>query len=95
MGIGGNKGNKRHLILGQSSSLVRADYSDTAKGLNSWELPDDGIVLGHVGNTPAVSHGHNGIKTFRDHGNSTDKSNGNGIKSFFPGNKVGNTPGDN
>lgn len=92
--IGCNKCNKRHFILGQSTSLIRADNSDTTKCLNCRELSDDSIVLGHVSNTPTVGHSDNSLKTFRDHSNSTNKSNGESIKRGGIDLEVCNQPSD-
>lgn len=46
---------ERELVLGEGTSLVRAENLDTGKGLNSGKLLDDGLLLGEVGGTD--SHG--------------------------------------
>jgi hypothetical protein len=48
--IGSNEGYKRHLILGESSSLVRKDDGDATESLT---------LLGHARDGPGVGHSHN------------------------------------
>ena len=40
----------RHLVLSQSTGLVRAYYLSAAESLNGSQLTDDGVSLTHVGN---------------------------------------------
>ena len=90
--IRGDKGSQGHFILGKGTSLVRANCGDRSKSLNSWKGTDNGILLGHVGHSPGISHGDNSFQTFRDHGNSTDKSCGEGINTRFISDEEGNKP---
>ena len=95
-----HKGSQRHLVLGEGSSLIRADNSYTSKGLHGRKGTDNGILLGHVADGPGIGHSHNGLKTFRDHSNSTNKSNGNGLEhlnvvKLEESNKESNDGGDN
>ncbi|CAF3594394.1 unnamed protein product [Fusarium graminearum] len=65
---------ERELVLGQSTSLVRAENLDTSKGLNGGKLLDDGLLLGKVGGTDGHGGSDDGGKTDRD----TDDSNSKG-----------------
>ncbi|KAI6756513.1 hypothetical protein HG530_011111 [Fusarium avenaceum] len=57
---------KRELVLGQSTSLVRAKDLDTSKGLNGGQLLDDSLLLGEVCSTDSHGGGNDSGKTDRD-----------------------------
>jgi hypothetical protein len=59
---------ERELVLGQSTSLVRAKNLDTSKGLNGGKLLDNGLLLGEVGS----SDGHSGCDDSRKTNRHTD-----------------------
>jgi hypothetical protein len=65
---------ERQLVLGQSTSLVRAENLDTSKGLNGGELLDDGLLLGEVGGTDSHGCSDDSGKTDRDTDDSDSKS---------------------
>jgi hypothetical protein len=65
---------ERELVLGESTSLVRAENLNTSKGLNGRELLDDGLLLGEVGSTNSHGGGDNSGKTDGD----TDDGDGEG-----------------
>jgi len=54
---------KRELVLGQSTSLVRAKDLDTSKGLNGGQLLDDSLLLSKVGGTDSHGGGNDSGKT--------------------------------
>jgi hypothetical protein len=77
--IGLNTGNterlsERELVLGQSTSLVRAENLDTSKGLNGGKLLDDGLLLGEVGSTDSHGGSDDSGKTDGDTDDSDGKS---------------------
>lgn len=57
---------KRQLVLGQSTSLVRAKDLDTSKGLNGGQLLNDSLLLGEVGCTDSHGGGNDSGKTDGD-----------------------------
>lgn len=62
------------LVLGESTSLVRAQNLDTGKRLNGGQLLDDGLLLGEVGGTDSHGGGDDSGKTDGD----TDDGDGKG-----------------
>lgn len=54
---------ERELVLGESTSLVRAENLDTGKGLDGRELLDDGLLLGKVSSADSHGGGDDGGKT--------------------------------
>ena len=76
------KCSERHDILGECTSLIRADNGDGSKSFNSREGTDDGVLSGHDLNGIRVCECHNSLKTFGNHGNGTDEGNVNGTKNF-------------
>jgi hypothetical protein len=46
----------------------------TPERLNSRQSADNGVLFGHVGDSPGVRHGDNSLETFRDHGDGIDES---------------------
>jgi hypothetical protein len=65
---------ERQLVLGESTSLVRAEDLDTSKGLNGRELLDDGLLLGEVGGTDSHGGSDDGGKTDGNTDNGDGKS---------------------
>ena len=65
---------ERELVLGQSTSLVRAENLDTSKGLNSGKLLDNGLLLGEVGSTDSHGGGDDSGKTDGDTNDGNGKS---------------------
>src|SRR6266478_5355319 len=59
-----------HLVGGQSSRFVGADYVRTAKGLNAGKIPDNRILLGHFFCSKGKACGDHGGETLRDGSNS-------------------------
>mmetsp|Transcript_14771 Transcript_14771/g.35634 ORF Transcript_14771/g.35634 Transcript_14771/m.35634 type:complete len:578 (-) Transcript_14771:202-1935(-) len=99
--VGSDPGNKGHLVLCKSSSLVRADGGNRSKSLDSGKSTDNGVLFGHVAHSPSVGNSHNSLKTFGDHSDSTDKSDRKRLKpvtlSFIGGeerDKESNNGGD-
>lgn len=66
---------KGELVLGEGTSLVRAENLDTSKRLNGRQLLDDGLLLGEVGSTDGHGGGNDSGKTDGD----TDDGNGKGV----------------
>lgn len=58
-----------HLVGGQSSRFVGADYVRTTKGLDAWEVPNDCILLGHLFSSEGKARGNHGCETLWDSGN--------------------------
>ncbi|TLD21338.1 hypothetical protein PspLS_09068 [Pyricularia sp. CBS 133598] len=54
---------QRKLVLGESTSLVRAENLDTSKGLDSAELLHDSLLLGEVGGTDSHGGGNDSGET--------------------------------
>ena len=57
-----------HLVGGQSSRFVRADDIGTTKGLNTGEVPNDCVLLGHFFGSKSETCGNDGGKTLWDGG---------------------------
>ena len=64
---------ERKLVLGEGTSLVRAENLDTGKRLNGRELLDDSLLLGEVGSTDSHGGGNDGGKTDGDTNDSDGK----------------------
>ena len=52
-----------HLVLGQSTGLIRADNLSTTKGLNCSKTTDNSVALAHSGNAHRKNDGNNSNKT--------------------------------
>jgi len=63
---------ERELVLGEGTSLVRAEDLNTSQRFDGRELLDDGLLLGEVGSTDGHGGGDDGRETDRD----TDDGNG-------------------
>jgi hypothetical protein len=57
---------ERELVLGEGTSLVRAENLDTGKRLDGGQLLDDGLLLGKVGGTDSHGGGNDSGKTDGD-----------------------------
>jgi hypothetical protein len=57
---------ERELVLGQSTSLVRAENLDTGQRFNSGKLLDNGLLLGEVGSSDSHGGSDDSRKTDRD-----------------------------
>mmetsp|Transcript_19665 Transcript_19665/g.37237 ORF Transcript_19665/g.37237 Transcript_19665/m.37237 type:complete len:321 (+) Transcript_19665:1974-2936(+) len=90
--IAGHKGSESHFVLGECSSLVRADNRHTTKGFDGGQGADNSVILSHVRNSPGVSHGDNGFQTFGNHGNGTDKGSRKCVEAIQVGNEKGHKP---
>ena len=77
--VGCHKGGESHLVLGQSSGLVRTNDSDAAQSLDCRKSANDGVHRGHLGDSPSISQRNDGSKTLWNHGNGTHQSNGDGV----------------
>jgi hypothetical protein len=66
---------ERELVLGEGSSLVRAENLDTGKRLNGGQLLDDSLLLGEVGSTDSHGGGNDSGETDGD----TNDGNGKGV----------------
>ena len=52
-----------HLVLGQSTGLIRADNLSTTKGLNCGKSTNNSVTLAHSGNAHRKNDGNNSNKT--------------------------------
>ena len=93
-GRGGDKGGQGHFVLGECPSLVGANNSYTSQCLNGRKDANNGILLGHVRDSPCIGKGDNRRKSFRNHGNGTNQSNADGIKRSKSCLKKCDTKGD-
>jgi len=59
-----------HLAGGQSPRFVGADYVRTTKGLDTWEIPNDCVLLGHLFGSEGKACGDYGSETLWDGGDS-------------------------
>ena len=71
------KFNGTHLVLGQSSRLVRADDASAAKSLNGGKSTDDAVVGRHLASAESQTGCDDGGQTFGDGSNSEGNSEGN------------------
>ena len=58
--------NNSHLVLGQSTGLIRADNLSTTKGLNCSKTTDNSVALAHSGNAHRKNDGNNSNKALRN-----------------------------
>ena len=56
--------NYGHLVLSQSTGLIRTDNLSTSQSFYRRQLPDNGVALGHVGNTDGQYNGYYCCQTF-------------------------------
>ena len=81
-GVGSDKGSEGHDVLGECTSLIRADDGNGSKRLNGRKCTDDGVLGGHDLDSVGVGKSHDSFKTFRNHSNGTDKGNIDGFKDL-------------
>ena len=55
-------------MMSQCHSLVRADNSEGAEGLDAWQLLDDGVALRHAAGAHGQHDGEKGREAVGDHG---------------------------
>ena len=55
--------NNSHLVLGQSTGLIRADNLSTTKGLNCSKTADNSVAFAHSSNAHRKDDGNNSNKT--------------------------------
>ena len=75
-----------HLVLGKGTGLVGADGLCAAKGLDSRELADNRLALGHLGHAKRKDDGHDGNKALGDGGDGERDGNHKGVEQ---GSRVG------
>lgn len=75
-----------HLVLGKGTGLVGADGLCAAKGLDSRELADNRLALGHLGHAKRKDDGHDGNKALGDGGDGERDGNHKGVEQ---GSRIG------
>ena len=75
-----------HLVLSKGTGLVGADGLRAAKGLDSRELTDNRLALGHLGHAERKDDGHDGDQALGDGGDGKRDGNHKGVEQ---GSRIG------
>mmetsp|Transcript_14088 Transcript_14088/g.38770 ORF Transcript_14088/g.38770 Transcript_14088/m.38770 type:complete len:974 (+) Transcript_14088:288-3209(+) len=94
MGVGGDEGDEGHFVLGEGSGLVGADGGNGSEGLDGWKGADDGVLLGHVADSPGVGDGDDGLESLWDHGDGAHEGDGEGVEEVVLEGEHGDAEGD-
>mmetsp|Transcript_86732 Transcript_86732/g.250308 ORF Transcript_86732/g.250308 Transcript_86732/m.250308 type:complete len:378 (-) Transcript_86732:474-1607(-) len=55
-----------HLVRGKRAGLVGADHRGAPQGLDRWQLPDDGVALGHFSRAQGKARGNHRRQALRN-----------------------------